>query len=256
MNANDLYKLGMDIQAMLCFINDHIIEADMKQFLKFRNVADKNSPYRKIIELQYKMEDTLNKGMIGYEQEISLYRKQIIPHQTRLLDHVYRLALNEQIFVLGFVSIDDMHPVLIPSEQWRALKISIENDEASFNDKQYFALRFLKPMQLLGNELDELKTELAANNKRIKSLVTKKTPPKNEPIYNQRKESFNLWVVNKNISITDLTVEKIYKQIKSDHSKDIKSKWNFSLGSFKKDFWPRYSYEVGAKKESGRPLTK
>lgn len=173
MNANDLYKLGMDIQAMLCFINDQIIETEIKQLLSSLDEADKNSPYRKIIELQYKMEDTLNKGMIGYEQEISLYREQIIPHQTRLLDYVYRLALNEQIFVLGFTGIDDIHPVLIPSHRWRALKISIENDEASFNDKQYFALRFLKPTQLFGNELEELKTELAANNKNLELVIAR-----------------------------------------------------------------------------------
>jgi len=55
-NVNDLYKLGMDIQAMLCFINDKIIAAETKQILSSFDTADKNSPYRKITGLQREIE--------------------------------------------------------------------------------------------------------------------------------------------------------------------------------------------------------
>lgn len=70
--------------------------------------------------------------------------------------------------------------------------------------------------------------------------------------YDRRLESFNKWLSDTGLSIEVLTIEMIFNQVRLTN----KSLWGSNLGTFKREFWQKYSKDYGVKKEPGRPLKK
>lgn len=70
-------------------------------------------------------------------------------------------------------------------------------------------------------------------------------------IYDSRKASFETWKTESDIDLVEPTIESIFNMLVLHYNNN--KTWNIQYSTFYREFWQRYSNEIGLEKQSGAP---
>jgi hypothetical protein len=200
-----LYEFGLSISSFLLIISETVVEIGEDEI-------ERNSVpgHQRDIAVEFKI--LMRENIAHPDSYIDFINK----YKNILLGILYSWGCNGGFIAIGYVSINNPNPVIIPKHEWAYLRINTEENMVYCEERNYNGVKYILPKQLEYFSVTEqeelnlmlnLKLESERNTQPDIQLNNKK---KNESKARTKKEDSTKAVIHEyNASVTDKTEEVI-----------------------------------------------